>query len=252
MSLIDLATTVATGGFVPDVSDLSDIGASLFSGASDVTQAVSGIVGQLQAWEEALAGKTPHLDHGQGVTVATTIVGPPGGLWPLFQKAYTYDQLQLIGSFVPALFKSAMNTMWGFQNIATQVNNTNILFDVMTHLTDNNVVNRQLVNFIEWISWNIDSDRLVDEYAHVLPWGFDFIFIPAIQQAGLNPLALSPNLQAVLASTATKAANVAQPALTGQSPAAPVTSVGTKTSTSTIIIILAVLAVGAMFIFGKK
>ena len=169
--------------YTPTTSTLSGVGSALLSSAGPVGSIASGV---LSVFSSFAKGPTAHLDFGRATNLAIQFVGPPGGVWPMFQKAFSYDELQRIALYVVPRFDSAFQNQWGTDTSQNQAFKNNI--DSQGQI--NNALNNQLVVFMQWVATNVDQNRLQDEFNHVVPTYFDAIFLGAISDAGLDPARL--------------------------------------------------------------
>jgi len=228
--------------YTPELSALSVIGGALLGPAAPVGVAAAKSLGFLSS---VSLQPTGHLGFSQAQTAAVLFVGPPGGVWPAFQAAYTYDELQRIALAVVPRFDSAFANQWGTYTSMNQ----GFAHDIDTNGEINNALNNQLVVFMEWVTMNIDQARLQDEYNHVVPTYFDAIFIGAISDAGLDPSAMAPTLQKIIK-------NPTNPTLTPPSPtptapgAKPLTA-GINLGGSSTLLLLGMIVGGYFLMKGK-
>jgi hypothetical protein len=175
--LPDVQDKTASVGSV--ISTAGPLATALFAGAGPVGGVLASIASVLQSL--GIATSTPHFSWAQAQqNIAIPAVNK---LWPLFQNAYNYNELQLIASYVRPRFLNAMATYWGTYDSQNQA----YLRDVDTNSEVSNALNNQLVVFFEWVGTNIDKNRAQDELLHVVPIYFSAIFEGAISDAGLDP-----------------------------------------------------------------
>jgi len=172
--------------YSPDLAKVGGTASALLATTGPIGAVAAGVLTFMSSIGINLKGGTPHLNDTQGTACVVQFVGPPGGVWPLFQKAYTYAQRQQIAFFAKDRFLQAMAGYWG----TTSDFNIRILNDVQQHYQDNEGLNRLLCDFMYWVSENVDSSRLQDEFNHVVPTYFNSICLGAITDAGLDIAAI--------------------------------------------------------------
>jgi hypothetical protein len=167
-----------------DLSKAGPIAATIFAATGPIGGTLASIAGIAQALGLNIQGPTKHLSFAQATnTIAVPAVNK---LWPLFQSAYTYNELQVIALKVFPRFANAMTTYWGMGSTQNQA----IFQNIESQQTINNALNNQLVMFFIWVGTNIDADRAQSELVSIVPTYWSAIFEGAISDAGLDPAKL--------------------------------------------------------------
>ena len=176
-------TPIATASAVT-LASVGPVAGALFAATGPVGGVLASVAAVLGALGVNIQGTTSHFSFQQALQ--NLAIPQTNKLWPLFQKAYSTQGLQVIAAKVAPRFLNAMQNYWGLGTSQNQA----IAQNISQNVAVNDALNNQLVMFFVWIGTNIDTARAQDELLHIVPIYFSAIFEGAISDAGIDPATL--------------------------------------------------------------